>query len=875
MIAKKIGLPFYMIVLLKFNLSIISYMLRHLLLFVSMIFLADYYSIAQTIKRATIVRGIVIDSTTNEPLSFVSITFSTSLTSGTVTNNDGMFKIVSYDAVKALRVSSLGYETALFPIQQGKNQYVKIKLRPNFQLLNAVVIQGKRKRYKNKGNPAVELIQKVIENKSKNRPESSDYLQYQRYQKIVFSFNNVKDALTNNRLLQPFRFIFENVDTTIVPGRKLIPVFLKETLSDFYFRKNPYATKEIIDGEKIVRFDEYINRRSVSASVNYLYQEINIYDNNINFLTNQFLSPIASLAPTFYKYFIKDTSNIEGVKCVKLSFKPRNKTDLLFQGDMYITLDSTYAVKKIDMTVNKAINLNWVRSVSIVQDFEKTDPIGWRLSTDNIGGDFGITQGSIGIYGQRVCQYHNYKVDVPANDSVYRGLSQVYAPGAEDKNEEYWQAHRHPPLRPSEHNIYTLMDSLKHMRQFKNDMRVLNTFSADFIKAGWVEFGPFSTFYSYNPIEGSRVKFGGRTTPLFSKKINFDGYFAYGAKDESFKSSLGATYSLTPKTIYQFPVKSIRASYKNDIEIPGQELAFAQTDNALLSIKRGTNDKMYYNLTYRLEHLNEFANHFSYNIAYEFSHRTSAGNLYFNNNNYAQYINTTDHIDVSKVSLMLRYAPHERFFQGSLYRTPFANKYPVFQVQYSAASKVIGSNYDFQTLNLNISKRFYLSVLGYTDVSLEAGKVFGQVPYLLLDIHRANQTYSYQALSYNLMNFLEFVSDEYASINIDHCFNGFFFNKIPLFKKLNFRELVTFKALYGGLSNTNNPAYHPDLFKFPTNSLGVPLTYTLEKMPYMEAGVGVSNIFRFLRVEYVQRLTYLNHPGISKSGIRLGLKFDF
>jgi len=527
------------------------------------------------------------------------------------------------------------------------------------------------------------------------------------------------------------------------------------------------------------------------------------------------------------------------------------------------------------MTVNKSINLNWVRSISIVQEFEKADTAGWRLSVDQIGGDFGITQGSVGIYGQRICSYSHYKTDYNAGDTVYRGLAQVYLPNSESHNEDYWQEHRRPPLRKSEQNIYVLMDSLKHVRQFRNDMLVINTIGADFIKAGWVEFGPFSTFYSYNPVEGSRVKFGGRTTPLFSKKIFFDGYMAYGAKDEAFKSEFGINYSLTNRTIYQFPVKSIKASYQYDTEIPGQSLSFAQPDNFLLSIKRGTNDKMYYNRTYRLEHLNEFTNHFSYDVAYTYSSRIPAGNLYFNNVNYAQYINTIRNIDVSQMSLLLRYAPHERFFQGSLYRTPFTNKYPVIQLQFAASSKLIGSSYNFQTLDMDISKRFYLSVLGYTDVTLEGGKVFGRVPYPLLDIHRANQTYSYQASSYNLMNFLEFVSDEYAAINIDHNFNGFFFNKIPLFKKLNFRELLTFKALYGGLSKTNNPAYHPDLFQFPTDNLGVPLTYTLEKMPYMEAGVGVSNIFRFLRIEYVQRLTYLNHPDISKSGIRLGFKFDF
>lgn len=852
------------------------FMIRMLFFFIFLSFLIDLQSNAQTAKNPTIVRGIVTDSATNEPLPYVGITFSTSLTNGTFTDDEGMFKLVSNENVNALKVSCLGYETQIFPIEYGISQYVSIKLHHVSEQLNEVVILGKRKRYKNRNNPAVELIEKVIENKPRNKLESFDYLQYQKYQKIVFSFDNVKDELKNLRLLHPFRFILENTDSTILPGRKMIPVFLKETLSDFYFRKRPSSSKEIIEAEKIVRFDEYINRRSVSASANYLYQEINIYDNNINFLTNQFLSPIATLAPTFYKFFLKDTLVIDGTKCVKLNFEPRNKTDLLFQGDLYVTLDSMYSVKKIDMTVNKAINLNWVRSVSIVQEFEKIDTIaGWRLSTDDISGDFGIAQGSLGIYGQKVSIYRNYKINSPPPDSIYKKLSQVYLPGSEDKDNDYWATNRYKALKPSENFVYVYMDSLKHIPQFRNDMRIINTFSSDFIKANWFELGPFSTFYSYNPVEGSRIKFGGRTTPMFSKKINFDGYVAYGFNDTKYKYTIGTTYSLTKKAISEFPVKSVRASYQYDIKIPGQELAFEQADNALLSIKRGTNDKMFYNQSVSVEHLNEFPNHFSYNVGYVFSRYIPAGNLYFNNNSYAAYSNTKDHIDISEAKLTLRYAPHEKFFQGSLYRTPLANKYPVLQIQYAIAPKISGNSYNFQTLNMSINKRFYLSVLGYTDVTLEGGRVFGQVPYLLLDIHRANQTYTYQALSFNLMNFLEFVSDKYASLYVDHCFNGFFFNKIPLLKKLNFRELITFKILYGGLSNTNNPDYNPVLLKFPTDNQGIPLTYTLEKQPYLEAGLGISNIFRFLRIEYVQRITYLDHPNISKEGIRVGVKLDF
>jgi hypothetical protein len=237
--------------------------------------------------------------------------------------------------------------------------------------------------------------------------------------------------------------------------------------------------------------------------------------------------------------------------------------------------------------------------------------------------------------------------------------------------------------------------------------------------------------------------------------------------------------------------------------------------------------------------------------------------------------NSIARINMSEAYLTLRYAPHEQFYNGKLYRIPIANKYPIIQLQYNLGSKFLNNDYNYHNLRLSIAKRFYPSVLGYTDVIWEAGKVFGKVPYPLLFIHRANQTYSYQITSYNLMNFLEFVSDEYTSLNVDHCFNGFIFNKIPVLKRLKFREVMTCKVLYGGVSKTNDPNQQTGLFKFPADKDGNPITYTLEKEPYVEASVGISNIFRFFRVDLVKRLTYLDHPNVASTGIRARFKFDF
>jgi len=391
----------------------------------------------------------------------------------------------------------------------------------------------------------------------------------------------------------------------------------------------------------------------------------------------------------------------------------------------------------------------------------------------------------------------------------------------------------------------------------------------------YFEVGPVNTFYSFNPVEGFRLRAGGRTTNAFSKRFVFEGYGAYGFKDERWKYFVGGTYSFTKRSVYEFPVKSIKVNYQKETKIPGQELQFIQEDNFLLSFKRGINDKWLYNETFNIEHLNEFKNHFSYTLGYKNWIQHAAGGL---NYSITDYNNKATNIPVqsSEFALTLRWAPNEKFYQGKTYRIPISLINPVFTVRYLAGVKgFLGGQYDYHNVTANISKRFYFSQLGYTDASIEGGKIFGTVPFPLLLIHRANQSYAYQLQSYNLMNFLEFVSDQYVALNLDHCFNGFFFNKIPLLRRLKWREVVAVKVLYGSLGANNRPTNDASLLKLPTYKDGTPITYTLEKEPYIEGSIAIANVFKFFRIDLIKRFTYLDHPNISTLGLRARFKFDF
>ena len=480
------------------------------------------------------------------------------------------------------------------------------------------------------------------------------------------------------------------------------------------------------------------------------------------------------------------------------------------------------------------------------------------------------------MFAIRVITYKNYITNKPRPDTAYQNQEQAVPDEAKQRNDQFWRQNRLDTLSTAESKIYKNIDSLRNLATYKRALTVLTILLGGYESTGPFEIGPIGTFYSFNPVEGFRLRLGGRTTPAFSKRYYFETYAAYGFKDERWKYFLSGTYSLNDRSIYKFPQDYIKASVQHDIIIPGEDLQFVAEDNFFLSFKRGTDLKYLYDNSYRLNYIHEYENHFSYSFGINRLTQSPAGSLYFINTDNNNQMHVINDLVTTAFTVGLRYAPHEQFYQGKINRISISNKYPVISLDYSAGIKnVFGGQYNYQKLTGRIDKRFYLSQLGYADVTVEAERIFGQVPYPLLTIYRANQAYTYQIYSYNLMNFLEFVSDHNESINIDQHFNGFFFNKIPLFKKLKWREVVSLKAIFGGLSSENNPSLHPSLYQFSVTGTGQPITYPLGSTPYAEASVGIQNIFKIIRVDLVRRLTYLDHPDITKWGIRTMLKYDF
>jgi len=838
------------------------------------VLLTIFFCIAQTTNEVTnVVSGTVMDNQTGEPLMYATIFFP-QYENGVSTDQKGHFsfrlkKNFTNGSEIALRVSLTGYKTEDLTINNTSKEVI-IKLKTDVRSLNEVVIF--KQKYKRKNNPAIELISKVIENKKFNRSKSIDYFRNEKYEKIQFAINKITPDFKMKSLFKHFQFVFENIDS--LNGEQVLPVYLKENISKHYFRKSPSEEKDILEAHKAVSLNGFDNR-GIEDNIKYLYQDIDIYNNNVPLLSTQFLSPIASNATTFYRYYIQDTLQIGDDKFVKMYFAPRNKEDLLFQGNLYISMDGSYAIKKIELTVSKSINVNWVSDIKVVQEYNKLENKNWMLSSDLISMKFGLSKNSRGIIGQKSVYYTKFSFDPLQNDSIFKEKSLSYYDKRFVESEKYLDENRAKQLSRSEARVYNTMDSINNVPTFKHIVDAVTVLLFGYKNAGIFEIGPINTFYMYNPVEGLRLRFGGRTTDLFSKKLNLESYVAYGFSDQKAKYYLGGIWSLTDRNFQQFPVKAIKLSYQNDTQLPGQQMQFLMEDNFLLSIKRGVNDKIFYNKTFKIEHFNEFESHFSYTLGYKFTNMTPGGNLFFNYFDYQSHSNDINHLNVSEFYVNLRYAPNESFYQGKTFRIQNYNKYPIFELRYNASNKLWKSDYSYQCLRFNIRKRVFFSVFGYSDVVWEAGKIFGKVPYPLLNIPQANQSYSYQIESYNLMNFLEFATDQYTSLMVDHTFNGFFLDKIPLIGKLGLREYLTCKVLYGDVTSTNDPAKNNDLFRLPVDKNGVPITSTLGKTPYIEGSVGIGNIFKLFRVDLVKRFTYLNNPNVSEWGVRMRFRLDF
>jgi hypothetical protein len=661
-------------------------------------------------------------------------------------------------------------------------------------------------------------------------------------------------------VFKKFNFIFDNIDTT--DAKPYLPILISESVSQYHYRKNPKSQKEIIEATRVSGVDN----QSVSQFTGDMYQQINVYENHLKLLGRDFISPTANYGLNYYKYYLTDSMNINGYWCYELKYIPKRKGELTLDGTLWVH-DTTYAVKKIEGNMAKDANLNLVEDLSFTQTFEQVEDEVWMLTKDELFISFSIAKKQTGFYGRKATYYSRFVINQPKSDDFYKGLDNiVVGDSVQLKSKEYWTDHRQDTLTEKEQGVYDMIDTLNNLPIIRSYTDIIKTIATGYKIIGKFELGPIYSLYSWNPIEGHRFSMGGRTSNDFSKSIEISGYAAYGLLDEEFKYGGGTRFFITKK-----PRRLVKLVYKNDVEQVGLSSNSFNSANAVTSIaRRNPLNKLVFNTEYRASFEREWTEGLQSTLMLRNASISPLGiTPFIKTNPETSKQDSIVNITTSEASLLIRYAHHEKHVSGEFDRVSLGTKHPTFTMLYTyGIPNIFNSKYEYHKLVFGYKHKFSLGIIGTTKYQFSIGKVWGELPYPLLEVHPGNETWGYNEDSYNLMNINEFVSDEYISFNIHQHFGGIILNKIPLLRKLKWREVVTFKGIYGRLDQKNTKIM--DLARYTT---------TLKTKPYAEIAVGIENIFSFFRVDAIWRLSYLGHEvdgiKVSPFGIRGKLQFEF
>lgn len=832
------------------------------------------------------IQGVVTDSLTNEPIPYLSV-FYEGKGVGSITDNDGNYKVETRKGWNKLTFSAVGYVTKVVNIIPGVTKNLNVRMRPDDIMLDEVVVKPKREKYSRKNNPAVELMKKVIAHKKNNKLSENNYYQYNKYQKITMSLNDVTPEMLEKGMYKKMPFLKDQIELCEETNKFILPISVDETASQKIYRKHPKSEKTIIKGMSSTGVNElFATGDMLSTVLKDVFTDVNIYDNDIRLLQYPFISPISSSdAISFYKFYIMDTTFVDKDKCFHLTFVPNNSQDFGFTGHLYVLADSSYTVKKCTMNLPKKSGVNFVDNMDIIQEFEQLPNGEWVLKTDDMIVEMTLMKIMQGFQIRRTTRYSDYAFDELPQQLFKRKGAEIKEADAMMRGDDFWNQYRPVPLTQTESSMDMLVKRLEQMPGFKYVIFVLKAFIENFVETGTkehpskVDIGPVNTMISNNYIDGLRLRMSAQTTANLNPHLFFKGYYAYGFKDHRSKYMGEVEYSFNKKEYLprEFPKNSITFSYQYDVMSPTDKFLKTDKDNVFVSFKTSTVDQMSYVRNIALKYENE--TQFGLKTTVEVKHSTdepTGGLAYITNDDQKTLV---PEIQTMEASLAFRYAPGETFVNTKQRRIPVSFDAPVFTLSHTAGFKgVLGGEYNYNLTEIGLYKRFWFSSWGKIDMFVKGGAQWNKVPFPLLIMPAANLSYILQRETFNLINNMEFLNDRYASLDVSWDLNGKIFNRIPLLKKLKWREAIGFKMLYGHLTDKNNPMKHPgdsELFLFPTRD-GRPTSFVMDpKTPYMECSVGIHNIFKILHIDYVRRLNYLDHPDANKWGVRFMVMMTF
>lgn len=815
------------------------------------------------LAQPTRVRGRVTDSE-GVPLQFASVAF-VGTTVGMVTDEQGLYSLETRDSVRVLQASMMGYVTAEQTVEQGHYAEINFRLKTADISIDQVVITPGE-------NPAFPILDSMIRRKPLNDPDHYASYHTETYTKMEVGLTNIKEGFRNKRLQRNFGFIFDYVDTSALTGQRYLPAMISETKADYYHRRQPSLDREVIRANRVSGVEDTF---SIAQFTGQMPGNVNFYHNFIDIFNIRFASPAADGGRLFYRYFLVDSLLIDGRKSYKINFHPRGSATPTLDGEMYID-SADYALRSVRARLPRRANVNWIKHLLLENENRPVDSVRWFRERDRVMAEFTIalTDSSkiTSIIGSREIAYRNTRFDVEMPSEVERMDNNVYLSTVDSlaRDEAYWDEARPYALSERERGIYQMVDSIQQTPLYRNIYTIINTVLVGYYNTKYIGIGPYYKLLSFNKLEGVRPQIGGRTTADFSRKVRLSAYAAYGTDDEVWKYGGGVELMLGKRLTRKLTLKA-----SHDVKQLGMGQNALTEANFFSSVfSRGDQ---------RLSMVNQGELLYEHEWRHGISGFVGAMGRRVYANQYVPMLKPNPAgdptaswwVDDASVTLGVRLSKDEKIYRQAFDKTSLGSRYPILTLSGTAGLKgFLPDSPEYYRADVSMRYRPEIPPMGYSEITLHAGQIWGRVPYPLLKLHEGNGTYFYDPYAFSCMNYYEFASDRWVSCFYEHHFNGFFLGRIPLLKRLKLREVLVVKGVYGSLRERNNGANltteAPMLFPVGMSSV---------RKPYVEAGFGIENIVHMIRVDFMWRLTHREQiPGAEKPtnfAINASFHFDF
>jgi hypothetical protein len=806
----------------------------------------------------TKVSGLVLDKE-NKPVPFANVAFKHS-SEGVVSGEDGLFYLESQKDYSTIVIASVGYSNKEINLEKQVNYNLKIQLIETQALNEVVIYRGKTSK---KSNPALDILRKIWERRRKNGLHLFDQYQMEKYEKIEFDMNSIDSVYMKNNLFKGMEFIFKQVDTSKITGKTYLPIFINEVLSDVY---GDTKLKKVITKVKANKTSGFNGNQQILAFVNDLYTEFDIYDNHLTFFDKSFTSPLSKTGIDVYNYVLRDSTFIDNKRCYNIVFYPRRKNELTFKGDFWVS-DTTFAIKKINMAATRSANINWVKDIYIEQEFEVMNDSIFLMTKDYMMTDFALNkkENSKGVYGKRTSYYRNHKFNVPKTEKFYKEEVNYLDKKVYNKSEEYWDENRFENLTKDEKGVYKMLDTLQKVKKFQQLFSAVEIVDSGYLHLGSLDYGPIYSVIGQNSVEGLRLRAGARTYFSPNDTWRIQGYIAYGFKDDKFKYGLTGKWMIEPKKRViisignRRDIEQIGASLTSTNDIVGRNYA----SSGLLTF--GSNNKLtnvnLSNIEFEIEPIKNLT--FLTGVSYR---TLISASPEFSLDYYTDFSQTKTQSQVkqSELNFQVEYTPKRIPVAFGVERYNADSPFTSLLVTYSQGFKnLFLSDFNYKKLQFYYKQPLIIGPLGRSNIIIEIGKTFGHIPLGLMSVIPGNQSLFRIESTFNNLQFYEFVTDQYVTFKWDHDFHGRFFGRIPFMRKLNWRENIGFKSVYGTVSDQNRII----------NASG--LMYNAPDKVYWEYSAGVGNIFKLFRVDFSWRGSYLDMPDANKFATKISFGFYF